>query len=122
MKTRDVLNELRLRQASARGNITQVEKLLKENKNININSKSTASGKTALHRAAEDGHIALVAYLLESKADLSVGDNKGRSPLHWATYRGQTKMIKYLVEKGVNPNIRDDDGRAPMHYAFRKCS
>lgn len=46
----------------------------------------TFEGKTALQFACYDGHINIIKFLLESKADPNFQDSEGDSPLHFSAH------------------------------------
>ena len=61
-------------------------------------------GETALHYAAENGHLAVVRILLETGADRNVLDNSGRTPLACCLQhkRGQYQMVAELLRQDQN--------------------
>lgn len=56
------------------------------------------NGMTLLLKEIRMGHLAVVMWLLERKADHTVVDNSGRGALHWAAFEGQTKIMDYLLK------------------------
>jgi len=69
-------------------------------------------GVTALHVAAQGGHLACVQVLLEAGADVSIKDDEDRDPMYLAVKGNHGEVVKALVKAGANPNIpfKDDDG------------
>lgn len=65
--------------------------------NADPNSAS-AKGERPAHLAAAQGHLAVVEYLAESKADFSEVDGKGFTALALATRRGHAAIIHRLSE------------------------
>ena len=63
-------------------------------------------GKTALHRAAQNGHAEIVRILLEAKAKMEATNGDGRTPLHWAAYWGSTEIVKVLLDAKANLEVR----------------
>lgn len=54
--------------------------------------------QTALHGAAFNGNLALVAYLIEHGADPTVEDCSFHSrPIGWAEHNGQSQVVDYLA-------------------------
>lgn len=86
--------ELKLRQMAADGNLEQCKKLL-ENPVLSINSSGKGSGKTALHWAAQKGHVKIVRYLLDHGALLKK-DNKGYTAYDLAELSPRiSRMLQY---------------------------
>jgi len=71
------------------------------------------SGRTALHYAAESGHMALFTFLLSvPTVDLNCRTYSRLTPLMLARGRGHTEIIAKLRERGVqddSPGSDDDD-------------
>lgn len=64
-----------------------------------------------LHRASLHGSLAIVEFLVNHGADMTVPNADGLSPLMLATYGGSLEVVKFLLEKGVDVNQRiiDED-------------
>ncbi|CAG8977677.1 hypothetical protein HYALB_00009622 [Hymenoscyphus albidus] len=69
-------------------------------------------GKTALHRAAEEGKLAIVNVLLEAQSDTTTQDNFGETPLHYAAENGHLAVVQCLCEHVVQGDIRDRSNRS----------
>jgi ankyrin repeat protein len=79
-------------------------------------------GKTALHRAAEDGNLDEVKSLIEKGADVHVKDNDDKTALHYAVEYENMDVIKYFVEeKELDVHVKDNDGTTVLHYAAAVC-
>ena len=64
--------------------------------------------QTALHKAAEDGHLELARTLLRLGADPDIRDHRfGSTPLGWARYFGQPPLIA-LLEPLTTPEPQAD--------------
>lgn len=83
-------NELALRTAAAQGDLLKCKTLLCQG--INMNAAGSDSKKTALHRAAENGHVEIVEFLLSSGAILTK-DKHGKTPFDSA----KTHQIKRIL-------------------------
>ncbi|XP_044759643.1 ankyrin repeat domain-containing protein 40-like [Coccinella septempunctata] len=70
--------EEKLREAACLGDLETVEKLTKQD--ININSKQKANGWTALHWACKKGHEDITKLLLSRGADPTIVNNKNETP------------------------------------------
>uniref|UniRef100_A0A0B6ZH85 Uncharacterized protein n=1 Tax=Arion vulgaris TaxID=1028688 RepID=A0A0B6ZH85_9EUPU len=77
MSSGDDIGE-RLREAACVGDLTLVAKL--EIQGVDLNSKNSMNGWTALHWACKRNHIAVVKYLLERGADKNSKNNDGHVP------------------------------------------
>ena len=70
----------------------------------------TKLGECALHRAADNNHLAIAKLLLLYKANPNIQQNgnsysDGETPLHHAVYKGSLEMLELLLENGADPNI-----------------
>lgn len=87
--------------AAKSGDAAAVESLLSGGAAVNATSPNDY-GKTALHFAAEKGHVEAVRVLLAHKADVNSKETfyKG-TPLTWAAYGRFTEVIGLLLEAGA---------------------
>jgi ankyrin repeat protein len=71
-------------------------------------------GVTALHVAAQAGHLPCVELLLENDADPTVKDDEGRTPLLLAIKGNYGEVASALVRAGADPSTPyvDDDGES----------
>ena len=78
-----------------------------------------AKGRTALHMAAAQGHMAAMIQLLAAGADVGGGAEAGKheTPLHWAALRGHVEAIKLLVGEGASLEARDGGQMTPLELA-----
>ena len=72
---------------------------------------------TPLLRAAEKGHVAVVAALLTAGADTTVEDDWRSTPLHLAADEGLASMVRDLLAADAKADAQDNDGSAPLHLA-----
>ncbi|KAF3326179.1 ankyrin repeat domain-containing protein 2-like protein [Carex littledalei] len=56
---------------------------------VPLDSKDS-QGRTALHMAAANGHLAIVDYLIKNGADVNATNLEKNTPLHWACLNGHT--------------------------------
>lgn len=59
-----------------------------------------------LGRAAENGHLDIVRFLVENGADIHIYDE---TPLKLATEAGHLNIVKYLAEHGANIHVGNND-------------
>lgn len=67
-------------------------------------AQAASLGDTALILAAQMGHEAIVAYLLEHGADPKLANPQGDTPLSAAAEQGHAKIVAMLLAKGIDPN------------------
>ncbi|XP_050280909.1 ankyrin repeat-containing protein ITN1-like [Quercus robur] len=86
-----------------------------------ISAKITVRDQTALHVAAEAGHVHIVEELVKqmSEENLEIKDNHGLTALTQATYDGNYRMAECMLGKNENLiSIRNDDGDIPVVTAL----
>ena len=83
-----------------------------------VNVTSGGNNATALHLAAQYGHLPHLEFLLENGADPNIRDARGLTPLMLAILHRQTGPVRPLLDGGANPNIGDNDGFAPIYRAM----
>ncbi|MBI3849896.1 MAG: ankyrin repeat domain-containing protein [Verrucomicrobia bacterium] len=57
---------------------------------------------------------AIVAALLDAKADPNAKDKSGMTPLHHAVQIGRKEFVELLLARGADPNIRNNQGQTPL--------
>jgi ankyrin repeat protein len=67
--------------------------------------------------AAQEGHTAVVAALLEARADVNAAKNDGATPLFMAAQKGHTAVVAALLEARADVNAATDDGATPLFIA-----
>lgn len=87
--------------AAQAGDLISVQLLLQQNPSL-INLATPVHGKTALHVAAECGHVHVIQKLVESGAAINSLDSRGRTPLHYAVAKGHTSAIQKLIESSIS--------------------
>ncbi|XP_036370077.1 ankyrin-3-like isoform X4 [Octopus sinensis] len=100
------------------GNFQDVKRFMKENpdKVNQINSHS----QTFLMEACEQGSTSLIAFLIESGANMDMSDKEGLTALHYAVKSRKIDAVAFLVSRGANVNKQDSWGNTPLHRAVRK--
>jgi len=89
------------------GNIECVELLLRIPV-LEINA-ANKQGKTALHRAAYNGHKHLVTLLAAAGSDLNVKDSGGNTPLHSAIMNEFFDCAQVMLQYGAAVDIENRD-------------
>ncbi|KAI8787368.1 ankyrin-3 [Biomphalaria glabrata] len=95
---------------------TSVVSLLLSKSTYQIHTKDKR-GRTALLRAAANGHLEMCALLIGQGADINTSDKNGFTALHFASSAGYLNVVKLLVESGASPNIETKDGKVPITFA-----
>lgn len=106
--------------AAKSGDLDSLKKYAKEVKDINITDNEMNS---ALHLASAQRNIAIVKFLIESKADLNAQNLKGETALHIAAFNNMQKNISKLLVAGADVLIKDNYGVYPSertsYFAFK---
>ena len=79
-----------------------------------------AGGRTALHLAAERGHVECLRVLADHGASTEAVDGNGRTALHlaaWFCPAGKVEeTLTVLVDVGVRKEVRNKHGRLPVDW------
>lgn len=105
--------------AAGIGNRTIVGMLLKKGANLSIASDFEF---TALHIAAQEGHLAVTEMMALAcdAADLEAVTYEGFTPLHVAVQVGALALMRVLIESGSNVNSRTPTGETPLYTAVMR--
>jgi ankyrin repeat protein len=85
------------------GRLEQVAAALATNPDVNIRG---VGGYTAMHAAAENGHLEVIRFLADRGADLSPRVGSGETPLDFAKLAGQTEAVELLRALGAKPAVQ----------------
>ena len=72
---------------------------------------------TAIHFAAQEGHVRGIEALLNAGALVSAAIGSGDTPLHLAASGGHLDAVRFLLSKGADVNAVNSDGIMPIHTA-----
>jgi ankyrin repeat protein len=100
--------------ASRRGNLDIVRHLLMSNA-VSIDSRDRIDW-TALFCAVFNGHMDIVALLIEKGASVDSRDSSGRTPLAWAARANNKDIVALLIEKRASVDSLDNEGDTPLHH------
>lgn len=107
-----------LLKAAGEGQWKQLQVVLAQSSNAAaLINHCDESGQTALHLAADKGHVECVQKLLEHGANVNAIDRDGISVLQAAVIAGEVEICRLLLEKGANPDQADMDGDTPRSCA-----
>ena len=74
-------------------------------------------GATALHYAAEMGHVGCVLALLAGGCDQEAADKLDLRALHFAAKEGHTECVRVLLEAGCDTEALEEIGFTPLQLA-----
>lgn len=72
---------------------------------------------TPLHRAAYNGHLAMVELLLTHNASVHARTADGWQPLHSACKWNNAAVASLLLQNESNINVQTNGGQTPLHLA-----
>ncbi|CAL1531136.1 unnamed protein product, partial [Lymnaea stagnalis] len=82
-----------------------------------MKNEADGAGMTALHLAAQNGHLKILTILIQRGA-LIVRDNKDNTPLHRAAENGHTACVHLLLAMhGVLLDCLNLDGNTALHLS-----
>ena len=81
-----------------------------------INEKDSGY-KTALHWAAQNGHLAIARLLLGKGANVNAKDKKKETALHKAARHGHRELVQLLLENGADINMKNHENETVLHRA-----
>jgi len=63
---------------------------------------------TLLHLASDNGHLSVVEYLVNQKADINAKTIDSWTSLHFAAENGHLSVVEYLVNQRADINAKDN--------------
>lgn len=116
--TRDRQGRLRLHQAAATGDVTEVARLIADGEDV---AAVDDSQFTPLHLASQQGHLGVAKVLVNAGAPVNARDSYGNTPLWRAVFAfqgGDPELIRLLLEAGADPDIKNNTDRSPRDMAL----
>ena len=109
-------------EACKQGNVEMVETLLKSGQDVHVPVVGPgwhrALDLSAIHVAAEGGHVQVVEILLSYGADKEMLSCVSRKrPLHLAVQAGHVAMVQYFLDNGTNVSAPDGVSAQAIHLA-----
>ena len=77
-------------------------------------------GDTALHEAADRGHVSIADLLIDYGANIDARTRSSITPMHNAILGHHTGVVKLLLARGANVNAALANGLTPLHLAALK--
>lgn len=110
-------DQVQLHKAAYDGNVSEVNRILKENPDPD---KRDSFGGTALHAAMFQDNMQIIKLLIEHDFDVNAtGSQNGYTPLHDAVWANNLRAIKLLLANEANATVVGKDGLTP--YAKAKA-
>lgn len=101
--------------AVEKDNTEMLGKLLQEHSSI-INAQDK-NGYTALIKAASNGQINMVNFLLEAHPNINIKNIHGNTALMRASSSGHAKIITSLIVAGADKTLKNNDNRTARALA-----
>jgi ankyrin repeat protein len=104
-------------EAARRGDVELLREMIARGRNLEIRDPE---GESALHRAAEGGHVEAARALLEAGLEPDLEGREAATPLLRATAsraEGSEAVIALLLEAGADPHRRDEFSAGVIDYA-----
>jgi ankyrin repeat domain-containing protein 50 len=105
----------------------KVVKLLLRMNGVDLNSKDSINGRSALSWAAGNGFNVTVKLLIKGTqsylpfrkgVEVNSIDKYGRTPLSYAAWNGHVDIVKLLLKAGAWVDSTDEIGGVPLSYAI----
>jgi len=100
-KLEDYKKPANIYDAAEEGNLELVQRLVEDEPGIVFKTHDSGFA-SALHYAAQAGHVKVAKYLIEQKADINRKTQSSRTALHIACERGHINMVKLLLYMGAD--------------------
>ncbi|CAN6334847.1 unnamed protein product [Urochloa humidicola] len=97
----------------------EVCRFLVEESGVDVNC-TNAHGMTPVFRAAAEGEVSVLQYLLDHGGDPAIPDAMGFTPLHIAAENGHFEAIRLLLSKAVDADPLNSRLVTPLHTASAK--
>jgi ankyrin repeat protein len=75
-------------------------------------------GRTPLHFAAREGHLGLLDFFIDKRAQVNIKDASGATALHEAARAGNIEAMELLLSRGADPNAQDAKGNSALHLGI----
>lgn len=103
--------------ASQKNNLEEVKRITKLNNISRFLNLGNEAGETALIKAAKNGNIKIVNYLLYSGALVDIADKRGMTALMHSISESHIEIARALLAQKANPNFRVDSGPTALIQA-----
>jgi ankyrin repeat protein len=83
-------------------------------------NQTDEEGRTALHYAAMNGNLTIIAILMKASAKLDVKDKLGNTALHLSADRNQPEAAQLLLDVGAPVDAENKNGMTPLMMAANR--
>ena len=115
-------SDLRLAEASMRGDRAAVRSLLLQGTDVNVVNATLPDGTTALHWAVRADDVETTELLIRARANVAAADRYGVTPLFLASLNANADIVEKLIRAGADPNSANPDGETALMTAARTGS
>ena len=109
--SRTLNDESPLMLAALKGLTSLCQELISKGADVN------KPGWAPLHYAATNGHLAVIALLIESNAYIDAESPNGTTPLMMAAHYGSEAAVTMLLEAGADPGLKNEKGLSALDFA-----
>ena len=113
IESRNKADESPLMMAALKGQTDMVRRLIARDADVN------KPGWAPLHYAATNGHLEVMALLLEHHAFIDAQSPNGTTPLMMAAMYGSPQAVKLLLDAGADVNLKNQLGLSAWDFAMR---
>ncbi|KAE8352436.1 ankyrin repeat-containing domain protein [Aspergillus coremiiformis] len=103
--------------AAATGDVSAIQQAYL--KSTAILTARDPTGRTALHLAVLNGHLAAVERLLDYGISPCLTDHNGQTALYLAAQLSSATIAETLFKRGATCCTQDADGKTPLFYAYQ---
>lgn len=105
--------------AVGQGHLEAVQFFVEHGADLTVEEVKKSGGTVgpALVLASLIGHLPIVKYLVEQKADVNITNHAGNTPLDVAAEKGHIEIVRFLLQTGADVNQQDKNKNTALKYA-----
>jgi len=89
--------------------VDEVKEIIKQSAPT-VNVKDESNGNTAIHIAAQNGHLEIVTMLVKAGADVNAQNAGGQTALHMVRTYELEDVATFLTKSGADQEVKNNDG------------